>query len=192
MTGSTLLHYRSRRIYALRCSADCRADGRPACLSPNYLLDTARCGHGGMAALDFAEPVVRRALDDTAKAFHTIRFWAYEVSVGVILALWAQFWQPAWADKGAAMIWYQGLVPFAGLAAGMALLLLIHLVFLSPYRQRNEARSAALGYAQRIEELIAESPRRELRRHIAKAMVDLRLLQATLVNRVTPRRQPKI
>ena len=42
------------------------------------------------------------------------------------------------------MIWYQGLVPFGGIAAGLGFLFILSLI-LSPYWQRNEARAVLLG-----------------------------------------------
>jgi len=85
------------------------------------------------------ESTVRRARNAVIGAFHTIRFWTTEITIGVGLTIWTQLWQPGWADKDAAMTWYQGLVPFAGVAAGFGFLFLLHLA-LSPYAQRDEAR----------------------------------------------------
>ena len=92
-----------------------------------------------METLDLEESAFHRAQSGFTKAFHTFRFWAVLLSIGVSLGIWARLWQPGWADESPAIEIYQGLIPVGGIAAGLVLLML-GCLFLSPYQQRNEAR----------------------------------------------------
>ena len=105
-----------------------------------------------------AESVINNTADGVTQSFHTMRFWAFEITLGVALAIWTQLWQPRWADEGATMIWYQGLVPFGGLAAGLALVFIVRFL-MAPYIQRNEARKqVATALTSSIAEEVMTQP----------------------------------
>ncbi len=79
-----------------------------------------------------------RAKQDTLSAFHTLRFWFFELCITAGLTIWVLLWIPP-CIYGDWEIVYKILVPVAGVFAGLGIVFLISL-FSAPYKQRNEAR----------------------------------------------------
>ena len=71
---------------------------------------------------------MKRAIKDTQHAFHTIRFWLFELSGIAGLTILVLLWQPEWADKGRNMTVYQVLVPIGGVFGGLSFLFLLSIV----------------------------------------------------------------
>lgn len=86
-----------------------------------------------------SESVWQRAKHDTVSAFHTLRFWLYEVCIGAGFTIFVLLWTPLCAKEWVKTV-YQVLVPLLGVFVGLALLFLFFLV-VAPYRQRDETRS---------------------------------------------------
>jgi len=81
-----------------------------------------------------------RAKEDTRKAFHTLRFWAFNSIFGALLTVGALLWQPSWASQGVVLILYRVFVPLGGVFTGLGFMFLVSLV-VAPYKQRDEARA---------------------------------------------------
>lgn len=78
-----------------------------------------------------------RARQDTISAFHTLRFWLFELWTFAALTIWVLLWVPTSVNDWGKIV-YQVLVPLAGVFAGLAGVFLISL-FVAPYQQRNQA-----------------------------------------------------
>ena len=77
-----------------------------------------------------------RAKQDTLSAFHTARFWLFELCTVAGLTVLVLQWTPSVISKDWKIV-YQVLTPLGGVFAGLAVVFLISL-FIAPYRQRNE------------------------------------------------------
>ena len=85
------------------------------------------------------QSVFERARAETLGAFHTFRFWLFELCVPAGFGVLAQLWQPSWVPKGTATVIYQVVLPLFGVLLGLSIFFLASLI-VAPYRQRNEAR----------------------------------------------------
>ena len=79
-----------------------------------------------------------RTRQDTISAFHTLRFWLFELCTFAGLTILVLLWVPTSVSDWGKIV-YQVLVPLVGVFAGLAGVFLISL-FVAPYRQRNQAR----------------------------------------------------
>ena len=84
------------------------------------------------------ETAWRRANKDTISAFHTVKFWLFELLAGAISTLVVLLWTPSWISNEWKII-YQVLIPVLVIALGLGILYSLYLAR-APYKQRNEAR----------------------------------------------------
>lgn len=89
------------------------------------------------------ETVWQRANKDTLSAFHTLRFWLFDILCVAIFTLLVLLYTPSWIEKEWKTL-YQILVPVFVAVIGLGVLYLISLVK-APYKQRNEARILLLN-----------------------------------------------
>ena len=88
--------------------------------------------------INLKESSCQRARQVTLSAFHTLRFWFFQLGAFAGLTTWVLLWIPPFIHDGWRIV-YQILVPLMGVFAGLAIVFLISL-FIAPYKQRNEAR----------------------------------------------------
>ncbi|MGD0795729.1 MAG: hypothetical protein ABR958_09155 [Dehalococcoidales bacterium] len=96
--------------------------------------------------IPFSETAWRRANKDTISAFHTLRFWIFDVLAIAIFTLIVLFWTPSWVSNEWKII-YQVLVPVFIAVIGLVALYLVSLVK-APYKQRNEIRALLMKKPQ--------------------------------------------
>jgi hypothetical protein len=85
------------------------------------------------------ETVWQRANKDTLSAFHTLRFWLFDILGVAIFSLLVLVYTPSWVNNEWKIL-YQVLVPVFVGVIGLGVLYLVSLIK-APYLQCNEART---------------------------------------------------